>query len=149
MSRWHTWRWAYFRKVTEFSCTMKTLKAPDVPPRAFPSIKATRLLQDAAEISGPSQILHIKCCVWATQPWQRCHISKHLLCERTDCACVCGGVRVYFLRKWEQFCGFCRSITQNNIAGEGAHCSLCLFNIKIAPKLFLKSTLFFTATYTF
>ena len=64
---------------------------------------------------------------------------------KNDYTCVCR----FISQQMSQFCGFWRSITQNNIGGEGAYCSLGLFNTKMAPKLFVKLTFFLTVIYTF
>lgn len=147
MSRQHL-KTSLFQKVTKFSCLDEDLGGTDILHFAlsFPSIKAVLLLQNTAEILGLSPILHhITFFVWATQPREKCHTSKQLLCKRKRkksdiCVCVCVAL---FPSKWSQFCGFWHSITQNNAEKEGVHCSLGLFHIKKkAPKLFLKSPSF-------
>lgn len=131
----NTWRWAYFREQQSPLARWRPRRRRHFA-LSFPSIKAVLLLQNTAEILGLSQILHhITFCVWATQPRRRRHISKQLLCKRWLCVCVCVGL---FPSKWSQFCGFRRSIAQNNTGEEEVYCSLGLFNIKNDPKALFK-----------
>lgn len=140
----NTWRWAYFQKVTKFSCSMKTSKALTFCLELSINQSSTITAEYRRDLGAITNIAsyYILCLSHPTKAAVS-HIQTATLWKMT--------IRVYvglFSSKWSQFCGFWRSITQNNIGGEGAYCSLGLFNTKMAPKLFVKPT-FFTVIYTF